>query len=88
MLFPAMGGHGRVSWLPWRGPNPVRWTLALALCVVAAFAAGFPSEWRDVAGRPAEWWNASVPPLATWAALAALAVALPLWPLRRKEPFV
>ena len=72
-----MREHGGSSGLPWRGPNPLRWTLALALALaLAALADAFPSGFVTVSGRPTEWWNAPAPPLATWAALSALGAAL------------
>jgi hypothetical protein len=71
-----MSEHGRVSWLPWRGRNPVRWTLALALCVFAVVAATVMGGTRPP----------SVSPLATWAALLALVLAA--WPSRRERPTV
>lgn len=76
MCSSQMSAHGRVSWLPWRGRNPVRWTLALALCVFAVIAATVMGGTRPP----------SVPPLATWAALLALILAA--WPSRRERPAV
>lgn len=77
MWSSGMSGHGRVSWLPWCGRNPVRWTLALALCVFAAIAATATGETHPP----------SVPPLATWAALLALILAAWPSPRERRTPW-
>ena len=54
------------SWWPWRRDKPVRWTLALALALLAAVAAALPTKERTV----------FVGPVATWAAFLALGIAL------------
>lgn len=67
-----MSEHARASWLPWRGRNPVRWTFALALSVLAVMTAVVTGEKQT-------------PPLAAGAALLALFLAP--WPRERPTPW-
>jgi hypothetical protein len=80
-----MAGSGLTNWVPWRGANPVRWTLAFALSLLGILTAA-------VLPRPARsGWSGSVPALLGIAAIVTAVSAGPAqgrarWPWRGPYP--
>jgi hypothetical protein len=48
-----MSGDAGMSWIPWRAVKRVRWTVAIAICVLAIVVAAQPKgSWTSGLGDP------------------------------------